>query len=443
MRLELSLNVMLEGSPGDLPNAVNAEKTREREHQIPEERPQRTPFETPIEGSPETHIKAKSESNIREAPRRMQRTREASREDVIASIHQFFAVVHRKNRDTAAEKPTVTSSDRNENDVAIPSNIPITPDIPEAEATETETRSPRTFLPSGSPSRPTATATRQPRTWVQCISEGQINEPTQEDTHSSESSATETSVIAERVPEELGQEWRILHPFEIPGVRFLTDATPPNQRRLAENDALVELIQTTKYLKGTPTWGQRDYQLYPPQYGDPFYRGRGRGRGRGRREWLSERPTKRSNGGLGSRFSHGNRREIRGEISQMHNLRNQQNRQEDKWSVPASIERREDNTLRRELQRVPPTSPQSEDTLFTDLSSQDSPQTRTSRNVSIRDIEQDGNQPNNQTIQPGLEPAQIEVMGNALCDNMTYSSTHQQLDQVDVRLIAVGINTSE
>ena len=97
--------------------------------------------------------------------------------------------------------------------------------------------------------------------------EGQINKSTQEDAHSSESS--ETSVLAERVPEELGQEWRVLHPFEIPGVRFPTDATPPNQSRLAENDALVELIQTTEYLKDMPMWGQRDYQLYPPWYGDP------------------------------------------------------------------------------------------------------------------------------------------------------------------------------
>ena len=172
-------------------------------------------------------------------------------------------MVHERNRDTAAEEPMVTTSDRNENDVAIPSSIPITPDIPEAEATETETRSPRTFLTSGSPSRPTAMATCQPRTWVQHISEGQINEPTQGDTHSSESGGTETSVLAERVPEELGQEWRILHLFEIPGVRFPTDATPPNQRRLAENDALVELIQTTEYLEDTHMWGQRDYQLYP------------------------------------------------------------------------------------------------------------------------------------------------------------------------------------
>ena len=32
---------------------------------------------------------------------------------------------------------------------------------------------------------------------------------------------------------------------------------------MAENDALVELIQTTEYLEDTPTWGQRDYQFYP------------------------------------------------------------------------------------------------------------------------------------------------------------------------------------
>ena len=57
-----------------------------------------------------------------------------------------------------------------------------------------------------------------------------------------------------------------------------------------ENDALVELTQTTEYLEDIPMWGQRDYWLYPPRYGDPFYRGRGRGRGRGRREMMSERP---------------------------------------------------------------------------------------------------------------------------------------------------------
>ena len=85
MRLDPSLNVTPEESLDDLLNAVNAEETREREHQVPEESPQGTHFETSIEGTPETHVKTKSESNIREAPRRIQRTREASREDAIVS----------------------------------------------------------------------------------------------------------------------------------------------------------------------------------------------------------------------------------------------------------------------------------------------------------------------------------------------------------------------
>ena len=157
MRLKPSLNVMLEGSLGDLPSAVNVEETREREHQVPEERLQRIPLEA--QTSPETHVKTKTESSLREAPRRIQRTREASREDAIASTCQFFAVVHERNRDTTAEEPTVTTAERIENDVVIPCNIPITPDTHEAELTEIETSSPRTFLTSGSPSRPTATAT--------------------------------------------------------------------------------------------------------------------------------------------------------------------------------------------------------------------------------------------------------------------------------------------
>ena len=61
----------------------------------------------------------------------------------------------------------------------------------------------------------------------------------------------------------------------------------------------------------------------------------------------------------------------------------------------------------------------------------------------MREIEQDRNQPDNQTIQPGSEPAQIEAMGNALHDNVTSSSTHRQLDQVGARLIDMGTNTSD
>ena len=147
---------------------------------------------------------------------------------------------------------------------------------------------------------------------------------------------------------------------------------------------------------------------------------------------------------MGRGFSHGNGREIRGEISQAHIVRNLQDRHEEEWSVPTSIERRENDTVRGESQRAPPTPPLSEDRLFTNWSSLDSPQARTSpQNASMREIEQGINQSDNQTIQPGPEPAQIEAMGNALCDNVTSPSTRQQLDQVGTRLIDMGTNTSD
>ena len=195
MRLDQSLNVMLEGSLGDLPTAVNTEEAREREHQVPEERPQGAPFiniETSIEGTPDILIKVKPESNVQGTHGRIQRTREASREDAIASTQQFFAAVNERNRSITTEGPIGISSeacDRNENDVPVTSTSVVTTTTValEADTTETETRSPRTFLPNGSPSRPTATATCRLRMWVQCVSEGQINEPTQDDTHSTES----------------------------------------------------------------------------------------------------------------------------------------------------------------------------------------------------------------------------------------------------------------
>ena len=258
-----------------------------------------------------------------ESPKRIQRTREASRKDAIASTRHLFASVNRQNRTTTMELPAETTTEVSRGNNL---NIPVTSAthiVTEIETTEAETRSPRTFLTNGSPSRPTVTATCRLQMWVQHVSEGQINEPSQEGADSAESSPSEPYVLAEGIPGELGYEWRVLHPFEIPGVRFPTDNTSPNQRRLAENDALVELIKTTEYLEDTPTWGQRDYRLYPPRYGDPFYRGRGRGR----REWLSERPLEReSNGGFGRGFSHGNGRGAVRESHQTTSEREQRDR---------------------------------------------------------------------------------------------------------------------
>ena len=92
---------------------------------------------------------------------------------------------------------------------------------------------------------------------MQRVSEGWTNVPPLDGTDSGESSLPEPSLLVEEeVPKNLGHEWRVLHPFELPGVQFPTDTTPCNQRRLAENDALVELIQTMGYLEDIPMWGQ-------------------------------------------------------------------------------------------------------------------------------------------------------------------------------------------
>ena len=108
-------------------------------------------------------------------------------------------------------------------------------------------------------SHPTATATCRPQTWMQQLTEGQITEPRRERASSNESLETMEETIPEDIPNELGCEWRVLHPFDLSGVRFPNDTTPSNQRHLAENDALVELIKMTEYLDDIPTWSHRDY----------------------------------------------------------------------------------------------------------------------------------------------------------------------------------------
>ena len=171
MRMDSTLNIMPEGSLGDLPATVGGiEETREGTHPVSEERPQdgspSTDVITSTEETPETHLKVAPERNLTQvkSPRRIQRTREASREDAIASTRQFFASVNEENRVTMTELPTETSTDvLGGNTMNL--NIPVTsatPIVTEAETTETETRSSRTFLPNGFPSRPTVTTTCRP-----------------------------------------------------------------------------------------------------------------------------------------------------------------------------------------------------------------------------------------------------------------------------------------
>ena len=111
--------------------------------------------------------------------------------------------MNEQNRATTMELPIEVSTDASGGN-AINLNIPITSATPTV--TETETRSPRNFLPNGSPSRPTVTATCRLQMWVQHVSEGQINEPSQEGAGLAESSLSEPYVLAEGIPEELGCE---------------------------------------------------------------------------------------------------------------------------------------------------------------------------------------------------------------------------------------------
>ena len=58
-------------------------------------------------------------------------------------------------------------------------------------------------------------------------------------------------------------------------------------------------------------------------------------------------------------------------------------------------------------------------------------------------MEQNINQPDNPTTQPGSEPAQIEAIGDVPCDNMSSLNTCQQLDEVGVRKIDIETNISD
>ena len=94
MRMNSTLNVTPEGSLGDLPAAVGGvEETREGTHQISGyERSPSSNVITSTEETPDTHLKVTTERNLTqvESPRRIQRTREASREDAIASTRTLL-----------------------------------------------------------------------------------------------------------------------------------------------------------------------------------------------------------------------------------------------------------------------------------------------------------------------------------------------------------------
>ena len=126
--------------------------------------------------------------------------------------------------------------------------------------------------------------------------------------------------------------------------------------------------------------------------------------------------------------------------------RSQPGRQEEDWSMPANVERRENEIERHEISQAPPPNvpPPMDDRLFTDWSSIDSPRERVSQcNPSGWSIEPNITQPVNQTEQSVVDPIRNEVMGNTLSGVMTVPSTHQQLSQVGTRFVDRETNTSE
>ena len=111
---------------------------------------------------PDTRVKMVPESSTREAPRIIQRTKEVSREEAIASTQQFFATVDRRNANVSTGSPIVVSAEVHERDDTevheVPTSMATTaPVVHDVEPRGTS--SPRISLPEGSPSHPTVTAT--------------------------------------------------------------------------------------------------------------------------------------------------------------------------------------------------------------------------------------------------------------------------------------------
>ena len=104
---------------------------------------------------PDTRVKTMLESSTREAPRIIQRTKEASREEVIASTQQFFAAVDRRNASITTGSQ-LASTEVHERDVAevpdVPTTITTTTTPVALDVEPRGTSSPRISLPEGSPS---------------------------------------------------------------------------------------------------------------------------------------------------------------------------------------------------------------------------------------------------------------------------------------------------
>ena len=185
MRADVTLNVTT-----DVPSTVEDVEERESTQPIQDiVRRSTSTVAPPAREVPETSLKVISDrSNQEGLPSRNTISRENSRADALAATRCFFSTVNEER--VVMEASITTRVDKPQLNVPSESSI-----HDEIEPTEPEIPSARTFLPTGSPSRPTATATCRPRTWVQHVSEGQIEEHSREDGDSEDSTPLEPLVL--------------------------------------------------------------------------------------------------------------------------------------------------------------------------------------------------------------------------------------------------------
>ena len=215
MKLEPSLHITPEGSLVDIPTVLEREVME-------------TSSETAYMDFPCTQVKTRPKKT--KGPATLHGTKETSQAEVLASTKQFFANIPTEDQRTQSE---VYMRDNN-NVLRVPT-MTIAPTSTSAPTSPTMVdnnhrgiESPRISLPERTMSYPTATATCRPRTWMQQLTKGQTTEPRRERDSSNESFETVEETIPGDIPDVLGREWRVLHPFDLPGVRFPNDTTPSN-----------------------------------------------------------------------------------------------------------------------------------------------------------------------------------------------------------------------
>ena len=165
MRMDSTLDVTPEGSLSDLPAASEIEMRGMHPS---------TTIVTSMEETPYTSVKTvpgrdsnKQRTSQVESPRRIQGQEKQAKRMLWHQLGISLPSLMEKNQVVTLEHPEEVPTVTAEGATAIASTVPTTSAT--TTITGTEAGSPRTFLPNGSPSRPTATATCRPQTWVQHV----------------------------------------------------------------------------------------------------------------------------------------------------------------------------------------------------------------------------------------------------------------------------------